>query len=218
MPSFPADLLPATPPGAFLLAAILVVAVPGPSVLFALARTAEGGRGAGLVTVLGLEAGLSVHVVGAAVGLSALVAATPGALTVIRFVGAAYLIHLAVAVVRGRHDARPWCGAETSRQDFWRLLRGGFVVDVLNPKTGLFFLAFLPQFVDPARGSQLVQLMALGAVVVVLATINDSCWVLLVAAVRGLAGRRSDVEVLWRRVHWATCGAYGALAALVILG
>jgi threonine/homoserine/homoserine lactone efflux protein len=188
---------------------LLLLAVPGPSVLYVVARTVEQGRTAGLVSVLGLEGGALVHVAAAAAGLSALVASSPAALTALRYAGAAYLIWLGLrALRRGRDEA---AADRPGRASYARLFRDGVLVDVLNPKTSLFFLAFLPGFVDAGHGSVALQVAVLGLVFVALAALTDGAYALVAARVsRG--GRQRSPRSLAR----TSAGAYGVLGVLAV--
>lgn len=160
---------------AFLIGTVVMVAVPGPAIVFAVTRTLELGRAAGLVSVAGLETGLVTHVALAAGGLSAILASSPTSMHALRLLGAAYLLALAVQAYRHRErsDAVRHVTADASAAQAtaslaasrpvalagattWRLFCGGFLVDLLNPKTGLFFLAFCPNSFTqpwPTRGS-----------------------------------------------------------------
>jgi threonine/homoserine/homoserine lactone efflux protein len=218
----------ATTLGSFLALTAAIMLIPGPTVLFAVARTLEGGRRAGLVTVLGLESGLLVHVTAATVGLSALLAASETALHVIRLAGAGYLLHLAWRQLRTlRHltGAAPTSGSRlvpvaAGARTRTALFLDGCVVDVLNPKTVLFFVAFLPQFVEPARGSELGQLVVLGLLAVVLGLVCDGGYVVLAARLT----RRAGSPVLGgssgrtgRRIALVTGVSYAGLAAATVL-
>lgn len=134
---------------AFLAAAGAVLIVPGPSVAYAVARSVENGRRAGLFAVLGLETGLLLHVLASSAGLAAILASSGLTLTVIKVAGAGFLTYLGVAEIR--HASAMICEASQPRPTAMRLFRDAVVVDLLNPKTALFVLAFLPQFVDPGR-------------------------------------------------------------------
>jgi threonine/homoserine/homoserine lactone efflux protein len=162
--------------GVFVLAALALIVVPGPAVIYIVAQSIDGGRLAGLVSALGVALGGLVHVAAAAVGLSALLVSSATAFTVVKLAGAAYLIGLGLhTLLRRREPPDATVPHERRlRRVFWQ----GAVVNVLNPKTALFFLAFLPQFVDPDRGSVAVQLLVLGLLFVVLAVCSDSLWAL----------------------------------------
>jgi threonine/homoserine/homoserine lactone efflux protein len=159
----------------FSLATIALLIIPGPAVLFIVTRSVDQGRSAGLVSVGGIHCGTVLHVVAAAFGISALLAASQTAFDVVRYAGAAYLIVLGVRTLMRRIDADAVApeGAPL-RKIFWQ----GMVVNVLNPKTALFIVAFLPQFVDPARGSATVQVLVLGAVFILLGLLSDSTYAL----------------------------------------
>jgi threonine/homoserine/homoserine lactone efflux protein len=144
----------------FMTAALALNVTPGPDMLYVATRSSSEGRTAGVVSALGIAAGTLVHIAALALGLSALLAAVPMAYDVVRYAGAAYLLYLGgrallrPAAVGGSGELRPASLAAVFRQ--------GMVTNVLNPKVALFFLAFLPQFVDPARGSTVLQIVLLG--------------------------------------------------------
>jgi threonine/homoserine/homoserine lactone efflux protein len=180
--------------GLFALAALALLVVPGPSVLYIVTQSVRDGRRAGLVSVLGIQTGALVHVTAAAIGLSALIASSAKAFDALKFAGAAYLIFIGVRRLLGRDEvdvSDPRGQAELSR-----LYAQGIVVNVLNPKTALFFLALLPQFVDPARGPVVVQVLVLGLFFVALALVSDGLWA-LVAGTFGdrLRGSRAFARV-----------------------
>lgn len=162
---------------AFLAAAAAVLVVPGPSVAYAVARTVENGRGAGLFAVLGLETGLLLHVLAAAAGLAAVISASGPTLTVIKVAGAGFLAYLGVAEIR--HASVLILEAGRPRRTAARLFRDAVLVDLLNPKTALFVLAFLPQFVEPEGGAVGLQSLVLGLYLVGLAFLCDGAYALL---------------------------------------
>ena len=168
----------------FALASFLLIVVPGPAVLYVVTRSIAQGRRAGLVSMLGVEAGGLVHVAAAAIGLSAVIASSATAFTVVKLAGAAYLIFLGVRRLVARDDALP--EVAVSGRSGKRLFAQGVVVNVLNPKTAVFFLAFLPQFVDPAQGSVTLQFVVLGLIFVAVAVVSDGAY----ALVAGTAGDR----------------------------
>ena len=163
--------------GLFALAALLLLVTPGPAVLYIVARSLEQGRRAGLVSMLGVHVGTLVHVAAAAIGVSAVLAASATAFAVVKYVGAAYLIYLGVRRIRDRRSvlATELAPAAPLRRAFL----DGVVVNVLNPKTALFFLAFLPQFVDVGRGAIGAQILALGVVFVLLGLMTDGAYALM---------------------------------------
>ncbi len=147
-------------------AAAIMNALPGPSQLYVVTRTIALGRGAGFASASGLASGAVVHVVLASTGLTALMAATPALFDVVRWIGVAYLIWLGIATWREKDDANPSeVGKPVARRSAWHLFRQGFIIEVLNPKTALFFLAFLPQFVSPASPAPGLEMPILGLLV-----------------------------------------------------
>lgn len=187
---------------AFLLAALIFAAMPGPAMMYAAARTLAGGRAAGLMASLGIHLGGWVHVGAAALGLSAVFHAVPALFLAVKLAGAAYLVWLGVQMLRARET-----GADAPalpRRSPAAAFRQSVAVEVLNPKTALFFLAFLPQFVDPAAALPLwAQFLILGAIVNALFTAADLVAVLAASAVaRGLA-RSARVQVWMQRAGGA---------------
>ncbi|HEY3067471.1 MAG TPA: LysE family translocator [Methylomirabilota bacterium] len=158
----------------FIVAALALLLTPGPAVLYIVTRSLDGGRRAGLISVLGVHVGTLVHVVAAAAGLSALLATSVVAFTAVKYLGGAYLIYLGVRRLldRSLSVTSPSPGRTGSRRAFV----DGVVVNVLNPKTALFFLAFLPQFVDVSRGAAGIQVLGLGLLFVLLGLITDSLY------------------------------------------
>jgi threonine/homoserine/homoserine lactone efflux protein len=168
----------------FVGAALALLLVPGPAVLYIVARSVHQGRAAGLASVLGIHVGTLVHIVAATVGLSAVVVSSATAFTVVKVVGAAYLVYLGVRTLLGRDgpvESAPAGPTRGRRRDFAE----GIVVNVLNPKTALFFLAFLPQFVDPEAGRPALQILVLGCVFLLLGLVTDSLWALAAGTAGG---------------------------------
>jgi threonine/homoserine/homoserine lactone efflux protein len=196
---------------AFAVASLALLVVPGPSVLYIVTRSVQG-RAAGLASVLGIHTGSIVHVLAAALGVSAILASSALAFGVVKYAGAAYLIWLGIrALVRRDVEARE-LGPRT--RSLRRIYAQGVIVNVLNPKTALFFLAFLPQFVDPARGSVTVQIVVLGLTFIALGLVSDGTYAMVSARVsRRLAGR-SAVPGPARWVPGVTLIALGVVAAL----
>jgi threonine/homoserine/homoserine lactone efflux protein len=181
--------------GVFSVAAIVLLLTPGPAVLYIVARSVEQGRTAGLASVCGITTGTLVHVLAAALGLSALLASSALAFVAVKFAGAAYLIYIGVRRILSRSDP-PAAPPELPRRSLGRLYRDGFVVNLLNPKTALFFLAFLPQFVDPSRGAVASQITFLGLLFTLMGLASDA----LYALVAGTAGQW--VKRHGRFLHW----------------
>ena len=194
----------------FTLTALALLVVPGPSVLFIVARTVEHGRTAGLVSVLGIEAGALVHVAAAVAGVTT-VATSETVFTAVRWVGAAYLVALGVQSLRRAAVAAEVAPGSRSRAG---LLRDGMLVDLLNPKTAIFFVAFLPQFIDPANGSASTQALALGACFLALAGLCDASYALVTAALRA---RLRLERVAPASLARASCGIYIGLAGVTVL-
>jgi threonine/homoserine/homoserine lactone efflux protein len=161
--------------GLFVVAALLLLITPGPAVLYIVTRSMDQGRRAGLVSVLGVHAGTLVHIAAAAAGLSAVLMASATAFSIVKYLGAAYLVYLGVRRLLDRSVLRT---AEAPPLRLRRALLDGFVVNLLNPKTALFFLAFLPQFVDVGRGGVGVQILVLGLVFVALGLVTDGLYAL----------------------------------------
>lgn len=195
----------------FATATAAVLVLPGPSVVYVMTRSIEQGRSAGLLAMLGLETGALLHVAGATAGLASVLAASPVAYSCIRYVGAGYLLYLAVRQLRPYVHAGDHGGLDRATR--WRLYRDGVLVDLLNPKTCLFFVAFLPQFLDRSGGSVSGQMLVLGLCFVILAVLCDGTY----ALVSGGIGTRLRGSVrLHRRVNRATGGVYVMLAVAAL--
>lgn len=175
-------MVPVASLGAFVVASILLILMPGPSILFVIGRSVAYGRFAGVLSVLGNALGMLPLLALVALGVGALVAQSLVIFTTIKIVGAVYLVYLGVQAIRHRNEVP----TETSRpvRSAWRLLGEGFIVGCTNPKTIAFFVAVLPQFVDYKTGSIPLQLAELGVVFVVLALIFDSMWALAAGTAR----------------------------------
>lgn len=167
----------------FVGAALLLLLTPGPAVLYIVGRSVEQGRLAGLVSDLGIHTATLLHVLAAALGLSALLMSSALAFSIVKYAGAAYLIYLGLKKIFGGNDTAV-VAQGLPRHSYARLFRDGFVVNLLNPKTALFFLAFLPQFVDVTRGRVVLQIVFLGLTFAVLGLLTDGCY----AMAAGTAG------------------------------
>lgn len=207
-----ADLLPAWPLlSAFIAASLLLAATPGPGVLYIVARSLSQGRASGLASVAGVAAGNFGNALGAALGLAALFALSSTAFTVVKWAGAAYLVWLGVRALRAAPPVAPAGPGAVAPMPLARVAREGFVVALLNPKTTVFFAAFLPQFMQPG-GSAVAQSIALGAIFVAIAATTDALYALLAARVVPALGARS---LRWRRwFSGGTCIGLGVLTAL----
>jgi threonine/homoserine/homoserine lactone efflux protein len=197
----------------FLGAAVVLAVAPGPGMLYVLARTLAGGRREGILSSFGTFLGGLVHVVAAATGLSIILATSAAAFAFVKYAGAAYLIYLGIRmIVSARRDAEVDIPTtQVRRNPFWQ----GVATEVLNPKTALFFLAFIPQFVSRNQGSVLLQFLVLGTISVALNTFCDLIVTLLAAPI---GARLRSSAVLRRRQRTTTgltligLGAYVALA------
>jgi len=193
----------------FVGASLALLAVPGPAVLYVVTRSLDQGPRAGIVSVLGVETGTFVYALSAAAGLTGLIAASEIGFTIVKYAGAAYLVYLGVRKLLEREEPQEALSSARSR-----LYLRGLLVQMLNPKIAIFFLAFLPQFVDASSGSIVVQTLVLGTIFTLLAAVTDSAYVLLAGAVGGWmrSGRRAR-----RRLAKLSGGVYiglGVSAAL----
>jgi threonine/homoserine/homoserine lactone efflux protein len=167
----------------FVSAAAILLAIPGPAVLYIVGRSIGHGRNAGLVSALGIGVGTLVHTAAAAVGLSALLVSSARAFSVVKYLGAAYLIFLGIQRLRSKASFTAPTESEISRTSLSRIFGQGIVVNILNPKTALFFFAFLPQFIDPGRGHVATQIASLGVLFAFMGTTSDSLWALFSGSV-----------------------------------
>jgi threonine/homoserine/homoserine lactone efflux protein len=197
----------------FALASLVLALTPGPNWVYLLSRTLCQGRRAGVVSWSGTTLGFTFHMFAAAFGLSALLLAVPYAYDAVRLAGAAYLLWLAYTTLRGAAGT-PFAPLALPAAPDRVLFRQGLLSSVLNPKVALFYLALLPQFVDPARGSLLGQSLVLGSVQIVITAAFDLCLILVAAAV----ARRVAAHPGWLRAQRLVLGsAFGALAAWLAL-
>lgn len=175
----------------FLVASFLFIQVPGPSLLFTIGRALTVGRRDALLSVVGNTLGLFTQVVGVALGLGALVAASATAYTALKLVGAAYVVYLGVQAIRHRADARAAMladGEATRPTSAFASIRTGFLVGATNPKSIVFFAAFLPQFIEPSAPAA-PQLLLLGLLFAVMAVSSDTCWALAASRARAWISR-----------------------------
>jgi threonine/homoserine/homoserine lactone efflux protein len=197
----------------FLVAAIVLLLTPGPAVIYIIGRSLEQGRRAGLVSVLSVEVGNFLHVLAATFGLSALLLSSALAFTLVKYLGAAYLIYLGLRTLLTPATALSTKGLP--RQSLRRIFAQGVLVATLNPKTALFFVSFLPQFVDPSRGAVTQQLFVLGSLFVLLGIVSDGMYALLA----GKVGQWLKGTGAFRRAERYVVGsvylALGGAAAMV---
>ena len=203
----------ATNIGLFIGAALVLLLVPGPAVLYIVARSVAQGRMAGFISDLGIHSATLVHVLAAALGLSALLASSALAFSIVKYAGAAYLIWLGLKKIFGRAEEVDADG-NLPRHSYARLFRDGFIVNLLNPKTALFFLAFLPQFVEVERGHVGMQIAALGLLLTVLGFVTDGCYALGAGTVGHWLKRSPGYLKLERYVSGVLFIGLGLTAAL----
>jgi threonine/homoserine/homoserine lactone efflux protein len=191
----------------FVSAALVLLAIPGPAVLYVTSRSIGQGRAAGFVSALGIGVGTLVHVAAAAVGLSALLMSSPAALGAVKYLGAAYLIYLGIQKLRTKESFE--LSQEAPRAKLSRIFGQGIIVNILNPKTALFFFAFLPQFVDASRGAVALQILFLGTLFAVMGMTSDSLWALFAGTV---------AQHLKRNARWLSTQRYVSGGMLISLG
>jgi threonine/homoserine/homoserine lactone efflux protein len=200
----------------FILASAVLLLTPGPAVLYIIAQSMDQGRRAGLVSVCAIEVGNFMHVIAATLGLSALLLSSALAFTIVKYLGAAYLVYLGLRKLLTREATQ--ATRNSHLQSLRRVFSQGVVVATLNPKTALFFVAFLPQFVDPSQASIAGQMLVLGCIFVMLAVISDSMYALLAGTVgQWLRGSRSVVRAE-RYVAGSVYIGLGVTAALADAG
>jgi threonine/homoserine/homoserine lactone efflux protein len=200
--------LPTTHLLAFTITAFVVIAIPGPSVLFVVSRTVTLGRAAGVATVTGNMIGEFAQVIAVAFGIGPLVERSVGLFTVLKLAGAAYLVFLGVQAIRHRRSLAEALGAELERKTAARIALDGFTVGITNPKSIVFFAAMLPQFVDRQSGHLPAQIILLGVLFAGIALVSDSTWALAAGTVRAwLASSPRRLELL---------GGAGGLAMITI--
>lgn len=198
----------------FAISSFVLAVTPGPAVLYIVTQSMDQGRQAGLVSVMGIAVGSLVHVMAAVLGLAALLLSSVQAFTAVKWAGAVYLLYLGVKTWLEPTPEPTAVHAQERlplRRSFWR----GVVVNVLNPKTALFLLAFLPQFANPQRGHVSVQLLLLGVLFVVIALMSDSLYALLASSL-GLWLRRQRGFLQVQR--YLTGTVYVALGVLAAVG
>lgn len=169
---------------AFTVAAIILIAIPGPSVLFSVARALELGRGGGLASVAGNTLGSFTIAMLVAFGVGAIIVKSVVVFTVIKFLGAGYIIYLGIQGIRQRKDRSPTDGGTYAQASYLRLFTSGWIVGATNPKSLMFFIAVLPQFVNTQAGSVPTQLVVFASVFTLIALISDALWVFAAAAAR----------------------------------
>jgi RhtB (resistance to homoserine/threonine) family protein len=198
----------------FLAAAVLLNVSPGADHVFILTRTIAQGRLAGFLSSWGVCTGAMIHVLAAAFGISAILAASATAFTVVKLAGAAYLIWLGIRALQSKGLALSTDTAATPPATAWKIYRQGMVVDLLNPKVAVFFMAFLPQFVDPALGAAAWQMIALGAVVIAVALIWETFLIFGAGALSRRLRTQPSIAKWINRVSGATFIGLGVKLAV----
>ena len=189
----------------FIVAALALLLIPGPAVLYFVARSVNQGRPAGLASVLGIETASLLHTGAAALGLSAILLSSALAFDIVKYLGAAYVVYLGIRKLCAREEDQN--SQVTKPEKLLRIYSQGLVVNLLNPKTALFFFAFLPQFVDTSRGNVTFQALLLGILFVGMATVTDSAYALLASSI---ADKVKD--------NWSLMRGQRYLAGLVYVG
>ncbi|KAA3648087.1 MAG: LysE family translocator [Chloroflexi bacterium] len=184
----------------FIIAAATLVIIPGPAVLYIVARGINHGRVGGIVSVLGIESGAFFHVAAASLGLSAILTSSALAFSVVKYLGAAYLIYLGIRSFLAKDEFEVEDGEDTSGS-LREIYTQGVIVNALNPKTALFFLAFLPQFVNTQRGDIPLQFLLLGLLFVLVATISDGLYALLSGTLGGWL--KQNLQILRAQKYFA---------------
>ena len=193
----------------FISASILLNVIPGPDAIYIITRSLAQGRRAGFISSLGVCSGALVHAVAAALGLSAILATSAYAFSIVKYIGAFYLIYLGVKTFLDRSNPLTLAEDEvkTTVSD-WTLFGQGVLVDVLNPKVAIFFLAFLPQFIDPNYGGKTATFLILGMIVIGIALVYEALLVLLSGAISGYLRRNNTIG---RQLNRAVGTVYTAL-------
>ena len=197
----------------FIVAASILVFLPGPNTLYIIARSIQQGRLAGIVSSLGVQVGTMVHIVAAALGLSALLVSSALAFNLVKYAGAAYLIYLGIKTFFTKERIE---STTVKKAALSRVFYQGVVVNLLNPKTALFFFAFLPQFIDVARGAVVMQVALLGAILVFLGTLSDSIYALASGSIGNWL--RGNLKFLRAQRYFAGSVYIGLGAATALSG
>lgn len=196
----------------FVVAALVLLLTPGPSVLYIVTRSVSQGKGAGIASVLGVQFGAMVHVVAAALGISAIVLSSAAVFEFVKYAGAAYLIYLGIRALTKKAELN---ATEVEAAPLRSIFNQGIWVAALNPKTAIFFIAFLPQFVDTSRGNVPTQLFLLGMIYVSISVVVDSLYALLAGAIRPWLVRSPKI---WQRERLVSGFVYIALGIITALG
>ena len=197
----------------FVSVASILVFMPGPNTLYIIARSIQQGRLAGFVSSLGVQVGTMVHIGAAALGLSALLVSSALAFNVVKYAGAAYLIYLGIKTLLTKERIEP---TRVRNAKLSRVFYQGMVVNVLNPKTALFFFAFLPQFISVSRGGVMLQIILLGSILIFLGTLSDSIYALASGSIGNWL--RGNLKFLRAQKYFAGSVYIGLGAATALSG
>jgi threonine/homoserine/homoserine lactone efflux protein len=195
----------------FITAALILVFIPGPNTLYIITRSVQNGRKAGIVSTLGIQVGTLFHIAAAAFGVSALLLSSALAFNIVKYIGAAYLIYLGIKTWLTREVA---VEKEMEGKSLSRTFYQGILVHVFNPKSALFFFAFLPQFIDVKRGSTVGQILFLGAILMVLGTLSDSTYALLAGSIGNLLRGNPRFSRIQRYFSGSVYFGLGTMTAL----
>ncbi|MBA2733034.1 MAG: LysE family translocator [Acidobacteria bacterium] len=198
----------------FAAAAAILVFTPGPNTLYIIARSIQQGRTAGIVSSLGVETGTLIHVAAAAFGISALLVSSALAFNIVKYAGAAYLIYLGVKTLLARE--KPAAAEAVEEKSLRRTFSQAVLVNVLNPKSAMFFFAFLPQFIDAKRGAAATQILIFGAIVVILGFTSGSLYSLIAGSIGNVL--RGNLKFLRAQRYFAGSVYIGLGAATALTG
>ena len=194
----------------FAIASVALLLIPGPAVIYVLNRSVSDGREVGLAAVAGLELGNFVHVVAATAGLSAVLATSATAFNAVKWFGAAYLVFVGLRTLATKPRVVSGDSASVSRR---RSFSQGVIVNTLNPKVALFFLSYLPQFIDPDNGAAWSQALVLGSIFVAIGCLTDGMYALTASALRTVLLRGRTLPFVQRYVAGTVFVALGVVAA-----
>ncbi len=198
----------------FITVASILVFIPGPNTLYIIARSVSQGRRAGIVSSLGVQVGTLFHVAAAAFGVSALLLSSALAFDIVKYAGAVYLIYLGVKTLLTKEKIEPT--EEIKKTSLSRVFFQGVIVNVLNPKTALFFFAFLPQFIDATRGAVAMQIVLLGMILVFLGILSDMVYALAAGSIGNRL--RGSIRFLRAQRYFAGSVYIGLGAATALTG
>ena len=196
----------------FFVAASVLLIVPGPAVIYIVTRSLDQGRMAGIVSTLGIGVGTFFHIIAAALGLSAILVSSVLAFNIVKYAGAAYLIYLGIQKFLSKEEII--IGNDHKNIKLSKIFYQGVIVNVLNPKTALFFFAFLPQFVDSSKGNVALQILVLGLIFVIMGFISDGTYALLAGSFSKLLKRNIHLLKRQKYISGTIYFTLGVLAAV----